>query len=119
MAVVLRLRRMGRRNRPFYRICAIERSHARDGKYIESIGWYNPLSPREEEVYSLKKDRAEYWLSVGARPSETVLSILKRFDVKLPEFIFRSKSARQRLKKKRKKAEKGKVSKSSKGKKKG
>lgn len=105
--VKIRLTRMGRRNRPFYRIVVADARFKRDGKYIESIGYYDPLREGEQK-YSLKVDRAEYWLSVGAQPTETVLSILKKFPVKLPDFIFKSKSKRQREKKKRKQKEKSK-----------
>ena len=75
--VVLRLKRMGRKHRPFYRLNAMDRRSPRDGRVIEQIGWYDPLAPEDRQL-SIKVDRADYWLSVGAQPSRTVTSLLKR-----------------------------------------
>src|SRR5690606_5839616 len=76
MAVSIRLRREGAKGRPYYRIVVAESSHRRDGRFIELLGTYDPL--KEGENYELKLDRAEYWLSVGAQPSETVGSIIRK-----------------------------------------
>ena len=84
MAVKLRLKRMGRRHRPFYRIAVIDGRNPRGGKTIEVIGHYDPLVSDSAKTTTLKKDRAEYWLNVGAQPSETVLSILRKHDVAIP-----------------------------------
>ena len=81
MAVRLRLKRHGRRNRPFYRIVAMEARKRRDGRELEVVGHYDPIA--KEENTSLKLDRIEYWLSVGAQPTETVADILKKHGVKL------------------------------------
>ena len=81
MAVRLRLKRHGRRNRPFYRIVAMEARRRRDGRELEVVGHYDPIA--KEENTSLKLDRIEYWLSVGAQPTETVADILKKHGVKL------------------------------------
>ena len=78
MAVRLRLKRVGRRNRPFYRICAFDSRTRRDGQPIEELGSYNPHAPTFLEKVILKRERALHWLNVGALPSETVASILKR-----------------------------------------
>ena len=75
--VVLRLKRMGRRHRPFYRIHAIDRRSPRDGRTIEQLGHYDPLAPEDRQV-KVNVERADYWLSVGAQPSRTVASLLKR-----------------------------------------
>ena len=77
MSVRLRLRRMGKTHRPFYRICAIEKGRARDAKYIESIGYYDPFIEDNAKKFHLDKERAEYWISVGATPSLTVLTFLR------------------------------------------
>ena len=77
MAVVLRLKRVGRRNRPFYRICAMDRQTRRDGRAIEELGHYSPIDPKKGKHYELNVDRIKHWLSVGAQPSETVQSFLK------------------------------------------
>ena len=74
--VVLRLKRMGRRHRPFYRVNAMDKRAPRDGRVIEELGWFDPVVGNEE--YKLKNDRIEYWLSVGAQPSRTVRTLLKR-----------------------------------------
>lgn len=76
MAVKLRLRRLGRKKRPFYRIIATDSRAPRDGRFIEEIGHYNPLT--HPETVSVQEDRALYWLGVGATPSKTVRNILSR-----------------------------------------
>ena len=81
MAVRLRLMRVGKMNRPAYRICAIEKRRQRDGVYLENIGFYDPFVADKQKRVRLNKERAEYWLSVGALPSETVLSFLRREQV--------------------------------------
>jgi small subunit ribosomal protein S16 len=79
LAVRLRLRRMGRKKRPFYRIIAADQRAPRDGRFIETIGYYNPLTnPHTIEV---KKDRALYWLKNGAQPSDTVASLFRQTGV--------------------------------------
>lgn len=74
--IKLRLRRMGAKKRPFYRIVAAEHSSPRDGRFIEVLGHYDPLS--EPATVVTKDDRIRYWLSVGAQPTETVAGLLKR-----------------------------------------
>jgi small subunit ribosomal protein S16 len=69
---------MGRRNRPFYRICVFDGRTRRDGRSIEDIGTYDVMASDKDKVYSLKMDRLKYWLSVGAKPSETVAAIIKK-----------------------------------------
>ena len=76
--VRLRLKRMGRKNRAFFRICAFDAREERDGRSIEQLGTYDPMEKDEEKKVVLKRDRIEYWLSVGAQPTETVASILKK-----------------------------------------
>lgn len=79
MATRIRLRRVGRRHQPAYRIVVTERSAARDGRFIETLGHYNPLtSPATIDV---KIDRARHWLQEGATPSDTVRSLLKKAGV--------------------------------------
>ena len=84
MAVRLRLKRFGRLNHPTYRVCATDPRFPRDGRIIESLGWYLPLMPREKEQYKLNDDRVKYWLSVGAKPSDTVASLCRRAGIALP-----------------------------------
>ncbi|MCP4254175.1 MAG: 30S ribosomal protein S16 [Candidatus Scalindua sp.] len=81
--VKLRLKRMGRRNRAFFRLCAFDAREERDGRSIEQLGTYDPMEKDEEKKVVLKKERIEYWLSVGAQPTETVASILKKNNIAL------------------------------------
>ncbi|ODS33653.1 MAG: 30S ribosomal protein S16 [Candidatus Scalindua rubra] len=78
MAVRIRLKRMGRKNRAFYRICAFDAREERDGRSIEQLGTYDPMEKEESKKVVLKRERIEYWISVGAKPTETVASILKK-----------------------------------------
>ena len=72
--VKLRLTRMGAKKAPFYRIVATDSRKARDGKYIDQIGYYNPVSTPKQIV--IDADKAKDWLAKGAQPTETVLSLL-------------------------------------------
>jgi small subunit ribosomal protein S16 len=74
--VKLRLKRMGAKKRPSYRIVATESSSPRDGRFIEQVGFYDPLT--DPSTVKLNEERVRYWLSVGAQPSETVMRLLKR-----------------------------------------
>ncbi len=76
MAVAIRLRREGTKNRPYYKIVVADQRRPRDGKFIEIIGTYDPK--QEGENFSIQLDRAEYWVGVGARPSQTVGSIISK-----------------------------------------
>lgn len=75
MAVHLRLTRMGRHKRPFYRVVATDSRMPRDGRFLEVIGTYDPL--KESDKASFKEDRVLDWLKKGAQPSDTVRSLLK------------------------------------------
>ena len=76
MATKIRLKRIGRRNRPFYRLIVIDSRKRRDGASIEQIGWYNPIDPKHS--YEIMDDRILYWLGEGAIPSNAVKKIMKR-----------------------------------------
>ena len=78
MAVRIRLKKVGRRHRPAYRLAAVDIRRARDSKVIEELGSYDPLCAQEESQVTLNRERIEYWLSVGAQPSEIVKSLLKK-----------------------------------------
>lgn len=75
MATVVRLTRMGRKKKPFYRIVVTDSRKKRDGGWIESLGYYNPLA--EPQVVRLDTERLNYWKSVGAKMSERVASLVK------------------------------------------
>jgi len=73
MAVAIRLSRGGAKKRPYYRIVVADGRAPRDGKYLEQIGTYNPMLPKDsDERVKLNEDRARHWLSVGAKPSDRV-----------------------------------------------
>lgn len=76
MPIRIRLRRMGAKKRPFYRIVVAESKMPRDGRFIEEVGYYNPLV--EPMVVNLKEERIYSWLERGAQPTETVRSLLKK-----------------------------------------
>lgn len=84
MAVRLRLKRLGRKNRAFFRLAAFDSRTRRDGRAIEELGHYDPHMQDETKKYSLNQERIEYWLSVGAKPTETVASILLNNGISLP-----------------------------------
>ena len=96
MSVKLRFVRVGKKNRPAYRLCAIESRRARDGQYLENLGFYDPYIVDEKKKVRINKERAEYWLRVGAEPSKTVLHFFKLEKV---AGLIRSKPKRNRRKK--------------------
>ncbi|MDP6115686.1 MAG: 30S ribosomal protein S16 [Planctomycetota bacterium] len=79
--VRLRLKRVGRKNRACYRICAFDQRTRRDGKPIEELGRYDPLMPDESRQISLNRERIIHWLDVGAQPTDTVGSILRKHGI--------------------------------------
>ena len=76
MAVSIRLRREGAKNRPYYKVVVADSRSPRDGKFIEIIGTYDPKKPDHNST--LKVDRAEYWIARGAQASDTVRSLIKK-----------------------------------------
>jgi small subunit ribosomal protein S16 len=82
MAVKIRLSRMGRRHRPFFRINAIDSRTPRDGQIIEKLGHYDPIEKDKAKQIVLNRERVEYWLGCGAIPSDTVSEILLRAGIK-------------------------------------
>ena len=76
MSVKIRMKRIGAKNTPVYRIVVADGRSPRDGKCIEELGTYQPL--KKGENYTLKLDRANYWVSKGAQPSDTVASFIKK-----------------------------------------
>ena len=76
MSVKIRLKRMGMKKKPFYRVVVADLRSPRDGRFIEEIGYYNPMTkPAEIKV---DNERAQYWLGVGAQPTDTVRILLKK-----------------------------------------
>ena len=79
MAVRIRMKRMGRTHRPYYRICAFDHHAPRDGRAIEELGTYDTSVVDTDARAILKTDRIDYWLSVGAQPSEKVAVLIKKY----------------------------------------
>lgn len=76
MAVKIRLRRMGAKKAPFYRIVVADSRYPRDGRFIEEVGYYDPT--REPTVVNIDGDKVKKWLANGAQPTDTVRSLLKK-----------------------------------------
>lgn len=90
--VRIRLTRTGRKGRASYRIVAADSRLKRDGRHLEVLGTYDPAAP-DEAKFKLKVDRIQYWLSVGAQPSEPVAAMLKKAKIRIPWKQGRKKNA--------------------------
>ena len=101
--VVIRLSRAGAKKRPFYHICVSDRRKARDGSFIEKIGFYNPIAKDGEEKIRLDHERFDYWKSVGAIPSDTVNMLFERSKMSDEEIAeLEQKKSEQKQKRKEK-----------------
>ena len=89
MAVKLRLRRMGKKNQPIYKVVAADARSPRDGKFLEAVGIYNPLT--NPHTIDLKEDRINYWLDNGAQPTDTVKSLFNQTGINLKRDIAKRK----------------------------
>jgi len=78
VAVRIRMKRVGRRHRAAYRLAAVDGRCPRDSKVIEELGHYNPIERNVDRQVVIDRERVEYWLGVGAQPSETVRHLLKK-----------------------------------------
>lgn len=79
MAVRIRMKKLGRTHRAFFRICAMDKRAPRDGRVLEELGTYDPSVPETDARAILNKDRVAYWLGVGAEPSEKVAVLIKKY----------------------------------------
>ncbi len=79
MTVRIRMKKLGRKHRPFYRICAMEQRTPRDGRILEELGTYDPMVPETDARARLDGERINYWLSVGAQPSDRVKVLIKKY----------------------------------------
>ena len=77
--VVIRMKRLGRKHRPYFRIVAIDKRQPRDGRVIEELGSYDPMVKETDRRTVLKPDRIKYWMSVGAQPSEKCQVLFKKY----------------------------------------
>jgi len=89
MAVVIRMKRTGRKNRPCYRISATDSRNARDGRTLETLGLYDPASPVEALRLKIDAERVKHWLDHGAKPSDTVASLLRQQKIAMPTQVDR------------------------------
>lgn len=96
MAVRIRMKRMGRKNRPFFRICAVDARSPRDGRVLEELGTYDPMVPDVDARVTLDAERVCYWLGVGAQPSDKVSVFIKKYGA-AGTHIEQMAAARQRL----------------------
>lgn len=102
MSIGIRLARHGQRNRPFYRIVVAQTSARRDGKFIEVVGTYNPLT--KPSTVTIKEERIKYWLSQGANPSERVAKFIKELIPGHLEGIEENRKSKLQAKRKARKA---------------
>lgn len=79
MAVRIRMKKMGRAHRAFFRVCAFDQNSPRDGKALEELGTYDPSVPDSDARAVLNGERVAYWLSVGAQPTEKVAVLIKKY----------------------------------------
>lgn len=78
MALKIRLRQQGRTNRAFYRLVVTDSRSPRDGKYVEALGWYNPIEAQDDKQLSVKSDRVQYWLNVGAQLTDNAANLIRK-----------------------------------------
>ena len=95
MAVKLRLRRMGKKRQPMYRVVAADSRSPRDGKFLEAIGTYNPLS--NPHAVQINEERALYWLNNGAQPTDTVKSLLKQKGITLKNHLAKKGLSQEKI----------------------
>lgn len=84
MAVKIRFSRLGKKNRAYYRIAVFDSQTRRDGTYIESLGTYDPIEKEPTKKIKLNKERYDYWLSKGAKPTEAIERLLKHTGIVKP-----------------------------------
>ena len=77
--VRIRMKKMGRRHRPFYRICAVDGRNPRDGRVIEELGTYDPMIRETDARVTMESERIDYWVGVGAQPSDNVKVFIKKY----------------------------------------
>ncbi len=95
MAVKLRLRRMGKKKQPIYKVVAADSRSPRDGKFLEAIGLYNPLT--NPHTIDLKEDRILYWLNNGAQPTDTVKSLLRQKGITLKRDLLKKGFSEEKI----------------------
>ena len=79
MAVRIRMKQFGRRHRPFFRVCVTDARNPRDGRVLEEVGYYDPMVPETDARTVLNGERIDYWIGVGAQPSDKVAVLIKKY----------------------------------------
>ncbi len=77
--VMIRLSRGGAKGRPFYHVVVTDSRNKRDGRFIERIGFFNPIAVKQDVPFKIARERYDYWVSTGAQPSERVANLVKQF----------------------------------------
>jgi len=95
LSVKLRLRRMGKKKQPIYKVVAADSRSPRDGKFLEAVGIYNPLT--EPHTVNFKEDRVKYWLDNGAQPTDTVKSLLRQKGLTLKNELLKKKLPEEKI----------------------
>src|SRR5438105_11582537 len=93
VAVRIRMKRLGRKHRNYYRIVAIDSRQPRDGRIIEELGSYDPMVKNTDDRVKLKPERIKYWMSVGAKPSEKVEVLFKKYMAKFEQLAAEAAAA--------------------------
>jgi small subunit ribosomal protein S16 len=93
VAVRIRMKMMGRKHRPYFRIVAIDSRQPRNGRTVEELGSYDPMIKNTDERVKLNADRCKYWISVGAKPSERVAVLFKKYLGKFEQAAAEEKAA--------------------------
>lgn len=106
MALKIRLRQQGRKNRTFYRLVVTDARSPRDGKYVEALGWYNPIEEADDKQLSIKADRVQHWLSVGAQLTENAENLIRKSAPEIIQGLVEKKLAHQAKVASRRKAKK-------------
>jgi small subunit ribosomal protein S16 len=97
MSVKIRLARAGAKKRPYYRVVVSDARAPRDGAFIEKVGTYDPFLKKENvNRVMFKTDRIEHWLEKGAQPTERVAKFIKAAGIKLPDYILRKMSVKEK-----------------------
>ncbi|MGE0653856.1 MAG: 30S ribosomal protein S16 [Alphaproteobacteria bacterium] len=96
MAVRIRMKRLGRKHRPFFRICATDSRRPRDGQVIEELGTYDPMVSDTDARALLNGERIQYWIGVGAQPSDKVRVLIRKYGLN-GSHVTQQQAARERL----------------------
>jgi small subunit ribosomal protein S16 len=95
MALKIRLRQQGRTNLAFYRLVVTDSRSPRDGKYVEALGWYNPIVAEEAKKLAVNEERVQHWLNVGAQLSDNVENLLRRSSPHIVKTVVEKKQAQK------------------------